>query len=1056
MPEDRKRDSANWDLDAPVAAGRSGAPFPEETSQKTAASESATPHPFGRSESSRYEPVAELGVGGMGRVLSAIDHRLQRHVALKQVGSELRDRPGIEQRFAREAWITAALDHPAIVPIFDAGRAPDGGLYYTMRLIRGRTLSSAIREANGLPGRLALLRHVMVACEAVAYAHSQGVVHRDLKPDNILVGEFGETQVVDWGLACKLHEARTAPSGDPSMGAAVTATAFGAILGTPAYMSPEQAAGDAADPRSDVFSLGRILYELISGQPLFDECDAEAVLRAVRHGEIPPLAAQALDAPKELIAIVEKALAVVPAQRYADARALATDIDHFLDGRRVSAHRYSLFQEVLRRARPFRLPLLIALVATVLLISLAIWAWLRTRVERDLAVAAQQQTRTALAEADLHLSRALIEQSLSAQAAGAQAEAEVLAAHALSLAESPDARGVLAAFALAARPRLLEKIELPRCLRLRPRHDGALLCIRSDSVSMWSGRPLRAAWQHNVSAEDAMWLNDGKRVVVSTANIRAMILDAESGALVRRIDPPLRAPRGWIDAVHAEVAVLHNLYGLSIVQERGGVLRDVVSCDGTRSHLASALTERGDRLVVACQDGSFAVLDGNGVSIHRITTDLFNERYGISALAISPSGNTIIAMLLDGEAVVVDVGSGAVRLRRRLEIGNARSLHFAPDGQRVLILSDRGGATVWQPHTGSVLRRLPAGRDQEAMWSPTGAELLTIGAQLRRWSLPDSLPPLQLLEPRGPGLASAAISPNGKRAALAKGDGVLEVLDTASGKLLFRDRFQEGVLKGVSFVRGGAELLAWGIGDPSLRRYDEHGTVLKTEALAALRRAVLLPSGWLIGLGFAPYAGLYDLRQNAAQVRQIGSREFFDAAQSHDEKVVFMLDSEGALWEVRDQSPQPRERLLLHRPGAVAVASSKGGAEVAVATANDIELIDTTSQRTRVRCTSSGLRILDLALSADGRWLAAGDADRNTRIWSARDGRLVAVLRGHFSRVSGVAFSRDGDTLLTASWDGSARLFELTMLERPARELQDEAKSAWGLDLEGIQSSRSY
>lgn len=189
MSEARRSDP-DWRRDSAVVAGRSGAAWsspsaPNDTDIGPERDTADDAHPFSIEEGARYESVAELGIGGMGRVLTTADRRLRRQVALKQIARDLCEKPGIERRFAREAWITAALDHPAIVPIFDAGRRPDGTLYYTMRLIRGRALSAAIRDASDLTGRLALLRHFLVTCEALAYAHSQGVVHRDLKPDTV-------------------------------------------------------------------------------------------------------------------------------------------------------------------------------------------------------------------------------------------------------------------------------------------------------------------------------------------------------------------------------------------------------------------------------------------------------------------------------------------------------------------------------------------------------------------------------------------------------------------------------------------------------------------------------------------------------------------------------------------------------------------------------------------------------------------------------------------------------------------------------------------------------
>ena len=167
MPEDRPRlvarSGGGWSTAAPERPARA-----------------ADDAPFAEDEETRYQCGAELGQGGMGRVVTALDRRLRRQVALKRIAGDVRDRQGMAQGFAREAWITASLNRPAIVPVFDAGRDPSGEPFYVMRLIRGRPLGAAVLAARALPERLLLLRHFLGACEAVAYAHSQGVVHRDL------------------------------------------------------------------------------------------------------------------------------------------------------------------------------------------------------------------------------------------------------------------------------------------------------------------------------------------------------------------------------------------------------------------------------------------------------------------------------------------------------------------------------------------------------------------------------------------------------------------------------------------------------------------------------------------------------------------------------------------------------------------------------------------------------------------------------------------------------------------------------------------------------------
>jgi serine/threonine protein kinase len=168
----------------------------------------------------------------------------------------------------REAELTGKLVHPGVVPVFEIGRRPDGTLFYTMQLVRGHTLSEVLRERKDLPDRLALLGHFLSICHVVAYAHSRGILHRDLKPKNIMVGEFGETVLLDWGLA---KQRREPEEGQPTVAqpppeTSETETLAGTIIGTPGYMSPEQASGDIPniDERSDVYGLGAVLFEILS------------------------------------------------------------------------------------------------------------------------------------------------------------------------------------------------------------------------------------------------------------------------------------------------------------------------------------------------------------------------------------------------------------------------------------------------------------------------------------------------------------------------------------------------------------------------------------------------------------------------------------------------------------------------------------------------------------------------------------------------------------------------------------------------------------------------
>ncbi len=214
-----------------------------------------------------------------------------------------------EPRFVAEALVTARLQHPSIVPVYEAGRWPGGEPFYAMKLVSGRSLADVIAERKTLEERLALLPHVLAVAEAIAYAHTERIIHRDLKPANVLVGDFGETVVIDWGLAKDLaREEGTEPTGaaDTPLRSRRTEriTRLGTVMGTPAYMPPEQAAGRPVDERADVYALGAILYHLLAGTRPYEGNSSEQVLQRVVQGPPPPLTERQKCIPADLLAIV--------------------------------------------------------------------------------------------------------------------------------------------------------------------------------------------------------------------------------------------------------------------------------------------------------------------------------------------------------------------------------------------------------------------------------------------------------------------------------------------------------------------------------------------------------------------------------------------------------------------------------------------------------------------------------------------------------------------------------------------------------------------------------
>ena len=347
----------------------------------------------------RYQVIGEHGRGGLGRVSRAHDKELGRDVAIKEL---IRRDEIHELRFLREALITARLEHPGIVPLHEAGRWSDGTPFYAMKLVSGRPLKELIAACSTADQRLGLLPHVVAVADAIAYAHGQRIIHRDLKPGNVIVGDFGETVVIDWGLAKDLSASDDLPVevGSHRALAGGDLTSAGSVVGTPAYMAPEQARGAAVDQRVDVYAIGAMLWELCTGMRVSPTDPAERA-RVLRRAGID----------QDLATIIGKALAADPEDRYPDATALAADLEAFQAGARIAARSYSLPATLAHWTRRHRrLSISATAVALVALVGSAEFvrniAFQRDRADASATESRAQQRRAEQTAAELTLQHA--------------------------------------------------------------------------------------------------------------------------------------------------------------------------------------------------------------------------------------------------------------------------------------------------------------------------------------------------------------------------------------------------------------------------------------------------------------------------------------------------------------------------------------------------------------------------------------------------------------------------------------------------------------------------
>jgi serine/threonine protein kinase/tetratricopeptide (TPR) repeat protein len=369
--------------------------------------------------------------GGLGSVSIALDEELNREIALKEILPSHADHDEARTRFIREAEITGALEHPGVVPVYSLGQFADGRPYYAMRFIRGKNLHMAIEDyhidqAPWTEKHLAfrqLLGTIIDVCQTLEYAHSRGVIHRDIKPGNIMLGDYGETLLVDWGLAKTLQDGfdsdeSTMPPVYPTERASSAHTQVGRVVGTPQFMSPEQAAGRSASltAASDIYSLGATLYQLITGKSPFHGTEEE-VLGNVQLGRFKKPREINPQIPRALEAICLKSMAHLPHERYRSAREMATDLERFLGDERVLAYHEPFLVKAGRWVRNHRtLVLSSAAALTVTVTALSIGVVLlsaansreraeRERAEKNFAEATEQRK---LAERNFALARSAV------------------------------------------------------------------------------------------------------------------------------------------------------------------------------------------------------------------------------------------------------------------------------------------------------------------------------------------------------------------------------------------------------------------------------------------------------------------------------------------------------------------------------------------------------------------------------------------------------------------------------------------------------------------------
>ncbi len=641
-------------------------------------------------ERRHYVVGGEIAKGGVGRVFEARDLRLGRSVAIKELLPKNRH---AARRFEREARITARLQHPAIIHIYEAGVWRGGEPFYAMTKVSGRSLAEVVTERTSLAARLGLLPNVIAVADALAYAHSQDVIHRDLKPANILVGAFGETVVIDWGLAKDLSA-----QGDPAMSlelklASAEQTLSGSIVGTPAYMAPEQARGEAVDHHADVYALGALLYKVLAGVPPYAGKTSDEVLQRVLAGPPIPVDEREPGAPADLVAIVRKAMARDPQQRYPTAGELAADLKRFETGQLVAAHHYTRRQLGWRWLHRHRVAVAIGAIA---LAVFAVFGTLSVReivAERDRAEYEQRK--------DERRRAALLEERGRAELLAGRA-GPALANLAGAVRGAPGgALGFLIAETMRPFEAQIAALSAGAgTVMVAYRPDGTELATASADgrVALWdaAGRPVREIAHAHGRVLALAWSPDGTRLATAGDDKIARVWSPD-GVLV------------------------HELVG------HAGTIGDIAfSSDGT--HVVTASADMRARIWKLAAGTS---------------QELVGHDEAVTTARFSPDGKHVVTATRTGAASVWTVRDGQLAWPLRAHTAAIVTARWSPDGTRVLTASADGTARVWDPLRGSAvtapLHHKGGAAIEDAAWSSDGRRVITAGRDhvARLWLLPD-------------------------------------------------------------------------------------------------------------------------------------------------------------------------------------------------------------------------------------------------------------------------------------------------------------------------------